>query len=585
MKLQGITGVKGFAQGPAMIWRRPEIEVSSFAQKARNIDREMVQLDHSLAQAGNELQKIIYDLEKEGRTEESRIIRLQQILLIDVEIIGALKNLIKNEGVTAQAAFVRVMEQEISNLLLDESDPNREGEDYFAGRILDYKDLMSRVLRIFQERKTVYPLLHKECVMIADDLNPSEIVQLEKGKVLALALGKGTPTSHSVIIASERGIPTVIGLGNKIELIQEGNLLLVDGDQGVVMVNPDSDELKAFKRGLQQETKEHHIFEEIQNLPSITLDGFPVRLEINIGRPEEIEESILDHVDGIGLWRTEFLFLDRDREPEEEEQLSIYKGVSEKLSGKPINIRTLDGGGDKNLPYLCLIHEPNPSLGMRGIRLSLKHVDLFKRQLRAIMRANVNNNLRVMLPLVSLVEEIEMARGIVDQCQKELSREGNEVKGSLPIGIMVEVPSTAMALDIFLPLVDFVSVGTNDLAQYMLASDRQNEALLNSNSPFYPSIIRLLKQIAQIGLEENKPLSICGGMASNPLAIPLLIGLGFRRLSISSRSFLRVKYLIRHLRLSECRQVAEQILHMSRRVEIEQTLATFISLTSNHQRP
>lgn len=218
--------------------------------------------------------------------------------------------------------------------------------------------------------------------------------------------------------------------------------------------------------------------------------------------------------------------------------------------------------------------------------MGLKHVDLFKRQLRAIMRANVNHNLRVMLPLVSLVEEIEMARGIVDQCQRELSKEGNEVKESLPVGIMVEVPSTAMALDIFMPLVDFISVGTNDLAQYMLASDRQNEALLNSYSPFYPPIIRLLKRIAQISLEENKPLSICGEMASNPLAIPLLIGLGFRRLSVSPRSLLGVKYLIRHLRMSECREVADQILHMSRRVEIEQTLATIIeksrSLISNH---
>jgi len=179
MKLQGITGVKGFAQGPAMIWRRPEIEVSSFAQKAQNIDREMEQLEHSLAQAREELEKIIYDLEKEGRTEESRIIRFQQMLLIDVEIIGDLKNLIKNEGVTAQTAFVRVMEKEISNLLLDESDSKREGEDYLASRILDYKDLMNRVLRIFREQKTVYPFLDKECVMIADDLNPSDIVQLE----------------------------------------------------------------------------------------------------------------------------------------------------------------------------------------------------------------------------------------------------------------------------------------------------------------------------------------------------------------------------------------------------------------------
>jgi phosphoenolpyruvate-protein phosphotransferase (PTS system enzyme I) len=573
MKLQGITGVKGFAQGPAIIWRRPEIEVSSLVQKARNIDREMEQIDRSLAQAGKELQKIIDDLEKEGRTEESRIIRFQQMLLIDVEIIGALKNLIKNEGVTAQAAFVRVIEQEISNLLLDESDPNREGEDYFAGRTLDYKDLVSRVLRILQEQETLDPFPHKECVMIADDLHPSEIVQLEKGKVLALALGKGTPTSHSVIIASERGIPTVIGLGNKIELIQEGDLLLVDGDQGVVIVNPESDELKAFRNRLQQATEEYHTFEEIQDLPSVTLDGCSVNLEINIGRPEEIEESILDHIDGIGLWRTEFLFLDREREPEEEEQLSIYKGVSEKLSGKPINIRTLDAGGDKNLPYLCLPHEPNPSLGMRGIRLSLKHVDLFKRQLRAIIRANVSNNLRVMLPLVSLVEEIETARGILDQCQKEL---GNEFKGSLPMGIMVEVPSTAMSLDIFMPLVDFVSVGTNDLTQYMLASDRQNEALFSSYSPFYPPLIRLLKQIAQIGQKENKSLSICGEMASNSYAIPLLIGLGFRKLSVSPGRFIGAKYLIRHLRLSECQQVAGQVLRMSRRVEIEHTLATFI---------
>ncbi|MEM4720975.1 MAG: phosphoenolpyruvate--protein phosphotransferase [Candidatus Methanomethylicaceae archaeon] len=576
MKLQGIKGVKGLAKGVAVVWKRPEIEVSSIGHMVENAQVEIRKLERTLLEAEDELDRMIRNLETEGRAEESKIIKFQRMLLMDMEIIEATKKVIISEKMSAEAAFVRIMEKEISNLLLEEAESEGKREDYFAARVLDYRDLVNRVVRIFRGQKESYPILKEDSILVVNDITPTEIIQFARQGLRGLILEKGTPTSHSVIIALQKKIPTVLSLGKEIDIIREGDLILMDGTHGMIILNPNNDELVTFEKRQQQGNEEVKFIESIRKLPAVTLDGVNIHLEINIGRPEEIDESTLDQTDGVGLWRTEFLFLDRTQEPDEEEQMRIYQAVSQKFLGRFVNIRTLDAGGDKNLSYLPLIHEHNPSLGIRGIRLGLKYEGLLKKQLRAILRANLHGNLRLMLPLVSKVEEVEKVKVLVDQCREELMREGHETKGSPPIGIMVEVPSVAMTLDIFIPLIDFLSVGTNDLIQYLLALDRQNEELLDSYSPFYPAIIRLLKGIAQITQKANKELSICGEMAANPLAVPLLIGLGFRRLSISPIRLPEVKSLILQLNVSKCRKLAERILNISRRIEIEQTLATFI---------
>lgn len=575
MKLQGMTGVKGLARGPAKIWTRSEIADSTPHAEIKDIEGETHRLEETLARAGRELDRIIQFLEKEGRREEAQIIRFQQMLLMDPEIIQVTKELISTERLPGETAFVQIMGREVSNLL--QEDKESVGEDYFARRASDYQDLINRVQRVSRGEHGSSPSLHRDCILISDDLNPTEMIQLlATQRVRALALEKGGATSHSVLIASARNIPTVLGLGDGIKLIHDGDHILVNGDQGEVTINPTAQQSAAFDRRLDEVREDRPILERTRNLPAATTDGCRVHLEANVGCPEEVDQRVVDQIDGIGVWRTEFLFLDRDTGPDEEEQVRIYRSISIKMAAKPVNIRTLDAGGEKNLPFLVMPRESNPDLGMRGIRLGLKHQGILKRQLRAILRANTRGNLRVMLPMISRIEEVEAVRALLDQCRQELMEQGHEINHDLPVGIMVEVPSTAMGLDLFIPLVDFFSLGTNDLIQYLLASDRQSEALGKIYSPFYPSIIRLLKQIVQIARDGNRPLSICGEMATRPLAIPLLLGLGFERLSVPPVKLIETKSLIRRLNLSQCQETADQILHMARRSEIEQDLASLL---------
>jgi phosphotransferase system enzyme I (PtsI) len=575
MKLRGRTGVKGFAAGPAKICKTLKIVDPPSFSEPEDIADEIRRLERALAQAAKDLDRMIRSLEKSGRTEEAQIVRFQRVLLVDPEIIEATKARIASNRVSAERAFAQVVGQEISTLL--QEDTASEGDDYFARRISDYQDLVNRVIRILQGKKGTSACLHRNCIVISDDLNPTEMIQLlDTKKVRGVALEKGGVTSHATIIASARQVPTVLNLGRKIARIHDGDPVLVNGDLGEVIVNPTPRQSAAFDRMFQNARKELESRESLRGLPATTVDGFTIHLDINLGHPEEIDESTLDQIEGIGVWRTEFLFLGQKMEPGEDHQVNVYEAISKRLPGRSIHIRMLDGGGEKDLPFLPLSHEANPNLGIRGIRLGFRYESVLRRQLRAILRANASGNLSVMVPMVSRIEEVEGVRSLVEQCRKELIQEGHEIREDLPIGIMVEVPSTAMGLDLFMPLVDFLSVGTNDLVQYLLASDRQNEGLADTYSPFYPPIIRLIEDMVRTARRGNKPLSLCGEMASQPLAIPLLIGLGIERLSVAPARLIETKYWIRRLNGSRCREMTKHILQMSRRAEIEQILARFL---------
>ena len=575
MKLKGIAGVRGLATGPAKIWERQKMEGSVVSFPTEDSQREIDKLTDALKRSSHELEEMIQGLEREKRSEESKILRFQQMLLMDSEIIHSTKKLIVNGKMQAEGAFFEVIHREISNLLGDQA--TSAGEDYFAGRASDYEDLLHRVLKELRGGDKSIFSLDRDCVLVSEDLRPTEILNfIETKRVKGIVLEKGGVTSHSVIIASARKIPTVIGLGEKIKEIGEGHYLLIDGDQGEIICEPTPIELNDFEMRRAESKREMEVTGLIRKREAFTSDGLKVQFEANIGFPEEIDESMLDQVDGIGLLRTEFLFLGQETEPTEEYQSTIYRLISEKMGDRFVNVRILDLGGDKVPSFIILPHEPNPSLGIRGIRLGIRHEKLLKRQIRAILRANVNGNLRLLLPMVTRVEEVEIVKSVIDGCMEELTREGHKVSQEVSLGIMVEVPSVALCLDLFIPLVDFISVGTNDLTQYVLALDRESEELKEIYSPFYPSVLRMLKKIVQKAREGNKSLSICGEMAGQPLAIPLLIGLGFDRLSMVPSKIREIKSLIGLLRFSECKEMAEHVLGISKKEEIEQILASFV---------
>jgi phosphoenolpyruvate-protein phosphotransferase len=341
-------------------------------------------------------------------------------------------------------------------------------------------------------------------------------------------------------------------------------------------LNPTKEEMAIFERRSQDRRSRYRILESLKNLPPVTSDGARIQLKVNIARPEELDESVILGIDGIGIWRTEFLFMEREREPNEEEQAAIYRSVSERIPDKWVDIRTLDIGSDKHLPYHPPVKEPNPSLGVRGIRFGLAHRNLLKTQLKAILRANLGGNLRVILPMVTMVEEVRLVREMIEHCMGELEKEGHSFNPQLPLGIMVEVPSTAYALDLFLPVSDFFSLGTNDLIQYFLGADRQSESLQDLLSPFHPSIVRFLRDIADVSLKVGKPISICGEMASQTLAVPLLIGLGFEQLSVPPPMLTEIKGLIRRLDRSRCHQVVKEVCALSERDEAKARLLEFL---------
>ena len=349
----------------------------------------------------------------------------------------------------------------------------------------------------------------------------------------------------------------------------------MDGDSGEIVVNPDAIERDTFDRAVARQKEAESKMLEEKDLPCVTKDGWKVHLEINISHPNEIDPAVIDQVEGIGVWRTEFLFLDRKSEPTEDEQTAIYKGASRRASGKTVVIRTLDAGGDKPLSFIQQDPEPNPELGIRGVRLGLKHRSVFKRQIRAVLRGNVHGNLAILLPMITCVEEVRAVRDIVAQCEAELQDEGAEFKGSVPIGIMVEVPAVALALDRFAPLCDFFSAGTNDLVQYTLAADRREEDSTGLYSPLHPPVIRLLDWVVKSAGESGKPLTLCGNLAAEPFMTPLVLGLGFNRLSMPPSRVGEIKSLVRRLKLSDCRKLVVKVGQKDERAQIEEEIRLF----------
>jgi phosphotransferase system enzyme I (PtsI) len=446
--------------------------------------------------------------------------------------------------------------------------------EYLRERSEDIRDVMDRVIRLMMGINSFdYSALENNSIIVAKDLTPSDTAQLDRTKVAAMITEMGGKTSHAAIIARIMGIPTVVGLNNITDKIKPGDTVICDGRTGKVIINPNAKQLFFYNK---KKIREDEINKELRNqagLPSVTLDGFKVNLSANIGVPNDVDMALENDAEGIGLFRSEFIFMNREHQPTEDEQFEQYKEVLVRMGDKPVIIRTLDIGGDKCVPYLDMPKEMNPFLGYRAIRLCLGNVEVFRTQLRAILRASVYGNVKIMIPMISTMKELKDSKKVLQQAKDELLREGIKFKDDIEIGVMIETPSAAIISDLLAKEVDFFSIGTNDLIQYTMAVDRLNSKLSYLYSQYHPALLRLIKGIIDNAHKAGIWVGMCGEAAGDPKLIPVFIGMGLDEFSMNSPSILRARYIVRNINKKDMEIIAKSTLDMENALEVEEYLS------------
>jgi len=487
------------------------------------------------------------------------------------EFMLAANEKIVNEGLTAEAALEAVMQH---FLQLFEQMEN----EYLRERGSDLKDVMDRVLAHLLGVQIPSPTwIEEEVIIIANDLTPSMTAMLNRKYIKGFVTDIGGRTSHTAIMARSLGIPAIVGTKTITDEVKADDSVIVDGEKGIAIINPDENTLASYrKKQLTFESKQTE-WANLKNEQTVTLDGEKVELAANIATPEDLSTIQEFGGEAVGLFRTEFLYMGRSAFPSEEEQFEVYRAVLAQMDGKAVTIRTLDIGGDKQLSYLPLPEETNPFLGVRGIRFSLAHEDIFRTQLRALLRASVHGNLNIMFPMVATLEEFRAARTLLFEEKAALLREGIAVSPTVAVGIMVEVPSVAILANAFAKEVDFFSIGTNDLIQYIFAADRLNEHVAKLQQPNHPAVLNVVNQVIEAAHQEGKKVSICGEMAADPLAIPILLGLGLDSFSMNVRSILQARAQIRSLSRKELATYKIQLLSMTSTEEVVSFIQTYIS--------
>ncbi|MEL7596991.1 MAG: phosphoenolpyruvate--protein phosphotransferase [Clostridiaceae bacterium] len=533
---KGIAASKGYAIGQVVI--KEESEVTVVETKITDLEAEKGRLKKAIEASREQLSKIKEKAEIELGPEKAAVFDSHMMLLDDPEFTGAVEMNIESSMVNAEKALNDVIEMYMGIFGAME-------DEYMKERAADVKDVGKRILaNLAGKAGSGLENLEENTIVVAHDLTPSDTAQLDKNKVIGFLTNIGGRTSHSAIMARTLEIPAVVGLMDITESVKDGDTVILDGEEGLAIINPDAVTIAQYEEKKAAYEKEKEELKKLIQVETHTKAGKRVEVCGNIGKAEDIHQVLENGGDGVGLFRTEFLYMDRNEMPTEEEQFEAYKYVAEKAAGKPIVIRTLDIGGDKKLPYLPLPEEMNPFLGYRAIRLCLDRKDIFKIQLRALLRASAYGNIKIMFPMIASLEEFLAAKEVLSECMEELRAEGKEFNADLEVGMMVEIPAAAVCADELAKHVDFFSIGTNDLIQYTLAADRMNEKISYLYNPQHPAVLRLIKMTIDAAHKEGKWCGMCGEAAGDEAMIPILVEYGLDEFSMSATSMLRAKQII-----------------------------------------
>lgn len=568
--LKGIAASSGIAIAKAYCLVEPDL---SFSKKTvEDSATEVARFQSALSISKSELEAIRDLAEKELGADDAAIFNAHVLVLTDPELIGPIEEKIKADQVNAEFALKETTDMFIT--MFEQMD-----SEYMQERAADIRDVTKRVLSHLLGVKMVSPsMIDEEVIVIAEDLTPSDTAQLNRQFVKGFTTDIGGRTSHSAIMARSLEIPAVVGTQESTKLIQDGDLVIVDGLNGEIHINPSAEVVADYESKQLQFEQQKVEWAKLVNEKTITADGHQVELAANIGTPEDLVGVKNNGGEGVGLYRTEFLYMGKDKLPTEEEQFEAYKQVLQGMAGKPVVVRTLDIGGDKELSYLQLPEEMNPFLGFRAIRLCLEEQEIFRTQLRALLRASVFGNLKIMFPMIATLGEFRQAKAILEEEKQALLANGTAIADHIEVGIMVEIPSTAVQADVFAKEVDFFSIGTNDLIQYTFAADRMNERVSYLYQPYNPAILRLVKMVIDAAHKEGKWAGMCGEMAGDEIAVPLLIGLGLDEFSMSATSILPARTQIKNLKKSDMIELVEEALQMGTAEEVVEAVKARIGL-------
>ncbi|SET87683.1 phosphoenolpyruvate--protein phosphotransferase [Paenibacillus sp. NFR01] len=559
-KLSGIAASAGIAVARAFILEHPDYTITKTS--VNDVEAEVEKLNKALEQSRAELQNIKARTLAELGEKKAEIFESHLLILDDPELITPVIDKIRSEAVNADFALNETASQFVAMF-------ENMKSAYLQERAADMRDVTKRVLNHLLGITYISPAeISEEVIVVAQDLTPSDTAQLNRTYVKGFTTNIGGRTSHSAIMARSLEIPAVVGTKNVLSLVKAGDLLIVDGLSGDVLINPSEEEVAEYTRKQEAHNLQIAEWKKLRDEPTVSKDGKHVELAANIGTPNDVTGVLDNGGEGVGLYRTEFLYMGRDKLPSEEVQYNAYRTVLESMKGKPVVVRTLDIGGDKELPYLEMPKEMNPFLGYRAIRLCLDRQDIFRTQLRALLRASAHGELRIMFPMIATLTEFRAARELLLEEKAKLREEGKEVSDNIQLGIMVEIPSTAVLADQFAKEVDFFSIGTNDLIQYTMAADRMNEQVSYLYQPYNPAILRLVKIVIDAAHAEGKWTGMCGEMAGDSTAIPLLLGLGLDEFSMSATSILPARSQIAKLSAAEMKEMAAKALQMSTAEEV-----------------
>ena len=567
-KLQGVAASRGICVGPVFKFIRAEIKIQKC--KCEDTEAEIKRLHSALEEAKTQITRIYEKALTEASKNDASIFEAHKMILDDPEFIAAVENKIIAEKVSAESGVHEVAQMFCATMAAMK-------DEYFKARAMDILDVGNRVLRILLGiAETPTANLKKPAVIIAEDLTPSDTVLLDKSLVLGFCTAQGSATSHTAILARGLGLPAVAGAGKELMAMKNGDLIIVDGTHGVAILEADEATLKDYDRLDKLSQTIHAEAMKHAHEPAVTLDGRRVDVAANVGDVKGAKSAVENGAEGSGLLRTEFLYLERNSMPSEEEQYKAYKAILDTFGDFPVVLRTLDVGGDKEIPYMGLEAESNSFLGQRALRLCLTRPDIFKPQLRAALRAGVGRNLKIMYPMVAAASEVRAARKVYEECMAELKVEGKPFAENIEMGIMVEIPSAAIVADQLAKEVDFFSIGTNDLSQYTMAADRTNPKVAGLSDAFQPAVLRLIREVIKAAHQEHKWVGMCGELAGEPLAAPILIGLGLDEFSMSPPMVPLIKQIIRNLNAEEMKPLAEHALQLDSPEEIREFVKTSI---------